>query len=448
MKKLLALVLSVLMAASLLAGCGSSSDTTAADNTTKAESSAPADQTGKTQEAVTIKYMTWTYADRTKSTDAWIKDMKDKFNITIDMQAVVPEQYETTFKTKLVANDLPDLTGIHSITKDMSAYKAKIDPNLFIDISGLPAVADYRPEVAESRKINGKLYYMPISTNVLGAIYNKKVFADNGINVPKNIDEFTAACEKLKAAKIAPIAGGFKDAWTTQIIPFIAFGQYINAKDANTAVKLGDGSLKYADIKDDMAKVLNVQQDWAAKGYFPDNFLGSDVNVAGQLVATGKAGMLINGTWQYTAVQGSDPNAQIGWFLVPLNAAGEKVAASTISDEGIAIPSASKNLEAAKTALNYYLGAENQVRVITDLNGVSTSTKVKVDNAFLKDVSDSLTDATILPDWWGVGTNNKYSPGNSSFAIDKQLQNLLAKGTTVDKFLADFDSANAKALGK
>lgn len=451
MKKVMALVLFALVIMSLTVGCGIGSANTTKGSAIKADSTqtqASSSSSEAQKQEVTLKYMTCDYADRTKSTDAWIKDLKDMFNITLDLQNIPTDQYETTVKTKMAASDLPDIMYVHGIHNDLTLYKAKIDPGMFVDISDLKAVADYIPSVVEARKVQGKLYYMPISTNGLGVIYNKKAFSDNGIAIPTNIDEFTTACDKLKAAKIIPIAGGFKDAWTTQIIPFIAFGQYINAKDKTTATKLGDGSLKYADIKDDMGKVLNVQQDWAAKGYFPDNFLGSDINVACQMVGTGKAAMLINGNWEYKSVQDTDPNAQIGWFLLPLNAVGEKTVAPTSADSGLCISSGSKQLDAARQALDYFLSAENQTRVMIEMNGVSLNTKVKIDNQFITEISNSLAAADVQPNWWGPGTDGQYGPGNSSFSMDKQLQSLLAKGTTIDKFIADFDSENVKAFGK
>ncbi|MCD9021516.1 ABC transporter substrate-binding protein [Cohnella silvisoli] len=450
----------ILLTIGLLTACGSNSNSdsssspsaSAASDTPVASESTAASESPAASEskAANLGYLTWAYSDRTSSTDALIKDLKDKFNITIDMQNVPTDQYATTLKTKLASADLPDLVMIHGLDKALysNGEKLTVDASQFADLSDLKSIAEFLPSVIEDRKKNkeGKLYYVPISTNALGVLYNKKVFADNGIAVPTNIDEFIAASEKLKAAKITPIAAGYKDAWTTQIIPFIAFGQYVNGKDMSTREKLADGSLKYSDIKDDVTKVLNVQQDWAAKGYFQDNFLGTDINVASQMVATGKAAMLINGTWQLGAIQGANPDAEIGFFPLPLNAAGEKTIVPTSADEGILINAKSKDLDAAKQAMDYYLSAENQTRVIADLNGIPTNTKVQVSNPFVKEVQASMAANAVQPDWWGG--NGNYQPPGTTFAMDKELQNLVAKGITIDQFIKDYDTANAKALNK
>ena len=396
--------------------------------------------------AVTVKYLTWNYADTTKSTDSWIKYLKDKNNITINMQNIPTDQYSAVFKVHYVSNDMPDLVMVHSIGPDLISEKAQLKADTFIDISGLSSIPNYIPSVLDSVKTGGKLYYVPISTNVLGVLYNKKVFSTNGISIPTNIKEFTQVCDKLLAANIKPIASGAKDSWTTQIIPFISFGQYVDGKDTSIRNKLADGSMKYADIKQDMQKVLPVQQDWAKKGYFQDNFLGTDINVACQLVGTGKAGMLINGTWELKAVQDTVPKGQFGFFALPLNAPGEKIQVPTNANGGLSISATSPNIASAKTALDYFLSAGNQALLMNDLNGISTNTLVNPSDPFLKEVSKAMAGGNVQPVWWGC--NGLYFPGATSFKIDVQLQALLAEGTTVDKFITDFDNANAKVFQK
>jgi raffinose/stachyose/melibiose transport system substrate-binding protein len=159
------------------------------------------------------------------------------------------------------------------------------------------------------------------------------------------------------------------------------------------------------------------------------------------MVGTGKAAMLINGTWQYKAVQDADPKADIGFFALPLNAPGEKTVVPTTSDEGIVVNAQSKNLEAAKIAMDYYLSAENQTRVLNEKNGIPTNSKVKVNNAFATDVNTAFAAGVVQPDFWGVA--GLYKPSTSSFAIDKEMQNLIANGITIDQFIQKFDEANA-----
>jgi raffinose/stachyose/melibiose transport system substrate-binding protein len=424
MKKSLAVLVTILVVASLFTGFRAAASKSVKD-------------------PVTITYCTWDYADRTASTDAFVKEVKDKLNVTLEVQNIPTDQYQNIVKTKIASDDLPDLVHVHAINRDLTLYGQQIDPNLFADISGLKVIADYEPSVVKDMNRNGKLYYVPVSTNALGIIYNKKVFAKAGITkAPKNIKEFYAMCDRLKAIKIPPIAGSFKDAWTTQIIPFIGFSQYVDLKDGNMWTKLATGTKKYKDISADVLKTLDLTGDWIKKGYISKNYLATDANMAAQMVGLGKAGMIINGTWQYKAVQDSDPKAQIGFMALPLNAVGEKMAIATSSDEGIAVNAKSKNLDIAKQVLELYLSEQNQTLVIKDLKGVPLNKKVKVQDPFVNGVQTAMATAAVLPRWWG----STYFPSGTNIDLGKDLQDLVAGGISSKKLLQKFDDESAKAI--
>ena len=390
------------------------------------------------KEDVTLSYMTWDYADKTASLDALMTDVDSQFGITIDLMNIPTDQYETTFKTKMVADDLTDFVQIHDMTGDYVTYGSKLGADKFVDISDLDAVNEYIPSVVESvRKEGGELFYVPISTNVLGAVYNKDVFKANNLTVPTNKEELEDVLKAIKSAGIVPIAQGAKESWSVQIIPFIAFGQYINSMDMDIRKKLADGSMIYADIKDDMTKVLDIQQDWAAKGYYQNDFLGTDMSVASAMVGKGEAAMLINGTWMYQAVQDANPDANIGFFALPLNAPGEETVSPSSAAGGLCINAKSENIEEAKEVLNYYLKSDYQTKVMTDLSGISTNLNVTLDHSFINDVVAALGETSVQPDWWGM--NGNYHPPSSTFDLPTQFQALLADQITVDEFLGEYD---------
>lgn len=444
------IALIAVMVLTMLAACGGNSnnnDNASGNDASPSASASPSESPSpseKPSEPIKLTYMTWDYADRTASTDAWIKDMKDKFNIEIEMQNLPTDNYTNLLKTKLAADDLPDLVKIHGVGRDGSLYNSEMDPDLFYDLQNLSVIQDYVPNIVQDTLRNGKLYYMPVSTSALGAIYNKKIFADLGLQEPTNIEEMVDVLEKIKASGIPPIAGSFKDSWTAQILPFIAFSQYVDVKDKDMWKKLRAGDAKYSDIAEDVKKVLDLQLEWADKGYISKDFLGTDANVAAAMVATGKAAMIINGTWQYKAVQDGDPNAEIGFMAVPLNQPGEPMAVATSSGEGIAINSKSKNLEAAKQALEYYLSAENQTRVITEIKGIPINTKVQVDDPFVNQVSEVLAGGEVLPLWWG----GDYFPPGSNVDMAKDLQAHIAGALSSEQLIEQYDKEAARALAE
>src|SRR6185437_10271601 len=60
-----------------------------------------------------------------------------------------------------------------------------------------------------------EIYAVPYAANANGVIYNKAIFEELGIEVPKTWDEFITVAEKVKASGKIPFYFTLKDAWTT-----------------------------------------------------------------------------------------------------------------------------------------------------------------------------------------------------------------------------------------
>ena len=62
-----------------------------------------------------------------------------------------------------------------------------------------------------------------------GVLYNKKIYADLGLSVPKSWAEFMANNEKIKAAGKAPVIQTFGETWTSQLF---VLADYYNVQAA------------------------------------------------------------------------------------------------------------------------------------------------------------------------------------------------------------------------
>lgn len=462
-QKLLSVLVALTLITAMLTGCGGSKTTGETSNTPTGETDtgkeeASVEQTvaqegagtdEKFENPVTISCMVWSYADRTASTDKWIKECEEKFNIIIDLQNIPTDNYSTVLKTKISAGDMPDIVSVHEITKGFEAESMKIDENTFADLSGLENVANFSQEVRDNVSINGKLYYVPISQNALGVLYNKKVFEDNGIAIPTNINEFTAAMDKLKTAGVAPLAGSFGEAWSAQIIPFLAFDNYVLGQDPDIPKKLYDSStnvseMRWSALGDNVNKALGLGKEWIDAGYFTDNPIGTDASVACQLLATGKAAMFITGNWEYSvAAAATEEGTSIGFFPLPLNQPGDEIRISTAANEGMCINANSKNLEAAKIALDYYFSTEVQTAIMKDFGGVSTNATVTSEDPFVQEMSEALNNNTLVPGGFFGGSDYLF-PKSSSFNKEVECQSLMAGLITPEQFCEKMDQAIAE----
>ena len=87
-----------------------------------------------------------------------------------------------------------------------------------VDLTNDPALKDTDPSFLPAVTQNGKVYGAPWGTAMGGGIlYNKDVYSQLGLSVPKTWAEFESNSEKIKAAGITPVLGTFKDTLTSQL---------------------------------------------------------------------------------------------------------------------------------------------------------------------------------------------------------------------------------------
>src|SRR5690606_37877703 len=86
------------------------------------------------------------------------------------------------------------------------------------DLSDTSAAAgvrdDLQPMMDQYGVCDGRQSALPYSIMVASVIYNKTLFAENGIEVPKTWDELIAAADTLQAAGVTPFYATLKDDWT------------------------------------------------------------------------------------------------------------------------------------------------------------------------------------------------------------------------------------------
>lgn len=456
-RRLLSIVLCAAMAAAMLTGCGGSKEEAsapAAEETTEAEEvteEAETEDSQRFEETVTLTYLTWNYADRTASTDAWIEGCMEKFNIEIDMQNAPTTDYEPTFKTKYAADDMPDLFCVHNIYEpNYLAESTETTADLYLELSGLENVAKFNEDALNGKKYQGNIYYVPVSWSACGVVYNKAVFAENNLEVPTNIDEFMNVMDTLKANGVAPLAGSFSDTWSTQVLPFIAVDNYVADKDIMkkfyNAVD-NTSTAKWAETEG-AAEAIELGKKWIDAGYFTEEPIATDATTAAQMIATGDAAMFITGSWQAAVAKAAtDTPEDIGFFALPLNEEGEELYIPAAAPEGMCINAQGENVEAAKIAMNYYLSKEIQELVIADLGGVPTHSEVISDDPFNADVKAAIDANNVVPVGFYTRGSNGYTR-EAGFALDKELQRVFAGEITGADMCAEMDKINAEAAGK
>jgi raffinose/stachyose/melibiose transport system substrate-binding protein len=392
---------------------------------------------GSSEGTVTLKFYHWIGADAGPVVNQIDKMFEDANpNIKIEFTTAPTDQYQTVIKTRLASGDAPDVFGVFPGAW-LATYGAK--PGYLADLSNEPWVANLNSGAKGVSTYNGKVYALPMSQNVIGVVYRKDLFAKAGVAVPTNWDEFLAACAKLKAAGVTPLALGIKDQWVDQLIPYAMAPTAIYSTDQSFDANMFAGTATFDNSpwKQMMQDYLSLQQ----QGYFNSGGLGTTYQQTQDLITTGKAAMVVNGNWILAPLEQADPSLQLGMFPLPYNKAGQKPWVAAAVGEEIGISASSKHIAEAKKFVEFWARPDIMKLYLNAKKAFPAQSNVTPD-------LDPAA-AEMLPALQ-VGSYNfldqKWPTGVQDVML-KDIQSVFGGTMTIDQMLKDMDTTFAAKKG-
>lgn len=328
MKKILALILAALMVLTMVACAAKAEPAKEAEQTTTtepAEETTPEETTPATEETTeepavggTISVFATSYTDaKLEVFQEIINDFMAETGVQVDL--ITPgSEGEAQLKTMMASNSLPDVWMTHgwSLLRYSEYLKVVNDQPWFdsIDKDSLAGV------MADE---NGNFYALGMSMSISGLIYNKDALDKAGID-PNSIrtwDDFDAACEKLVAAGITPLAiGGSVGGNLAGLLGSVAptFWTDEGAKyDLGDSLK--DGTFDFDTYATELYEYLAT---WMKKGYINEDVLTLDAAGAQQMLGSGEAAFMVRGTDNITVARQYYPDANMGVLPLPSSADG------------------------------------------------------------------------------------------------------------------------------
>lgn len=367
MKKALYPVLALMLLMSILAACGGKSGNEAEPSApagSHASGSPSASPSASAAEPTEVELNVFFGAPRFKEQlEKYFEKFKAKelaeknIAVSINLEMPAPEQAEEILKARLASGDAPDVFDVHATQKLPSYHKA----GYLADLSDQPFVGKLYDSVKQTVTIDGKVLAVPMESLSWGYLYNKKIFAGNGITPPQTLDEMKAAVEKLKAAQVAPFLLAFQESWVPQLMTALSLGGLVSSEHPDWIAKMNKGEASYADVAGIFDIIDLINANGTAKPFEVGSGQGS-TDFAG-----GKAAMWVQGPWMAESILKANPDFEFGVAPLPVsnNPAGTMINLATSTS--LAVSSSSKNPEVAKDLVNFILDDKESSALFEEL---------------------------------------------------------------------------------
>jgi raffinose/stachyose/melibiose transport system substrate-binding protein len=359
MKRSIALLVMVVLLVSLFIGCGSSStvknatsvDATSAEATNvDAASAAASTEPAKPADPVTLSV--WdlrTEGVSAKMIDKIIADFsKANEGIKVKRTSFKVDDLSNTIKPAINSGKGPDVFSYDAgagylgvlakagLALDLTPYSEKYGWNdRFIDWALNRGVYD------------GKLYGIANELELLGVFYNKKLFADMGVQTPKTYDEFLDICKKFKDKGMNPVILDDKDQWPGFHYESLWLNSNVGPKRVGDAI-----TNKAAWNQPEFGEALDKLRDLIKMGYTTAKPLAVGYDDANKEFYAGKGAMRPTGTWMVGAMVDKMKD-NVGFFYLPPMKSDVPMSAPGGLGEAVVVNAKSANPEAAVKYVDY-----------------------------------------------------------------------------------------------
>ena len=276
---------------------------------------------------------------------------------TIEVTVFQNDPYKAKIRTAVGAGQAPTLIfgwggGI---------LKSYADANQVDDLtSWIEQTSGFKekflPSTWGAATFDDKIYAVPIqTTQPILMYYNKALFEKAGAQVPATWDDVTNLVEVFSGQGVAPFSLGGQSKWTSMMwLEYLL--DRVGGPEVFNAIFAGE-----ADAWSDPAVVESCTkiQDLVKAGGFIKGFssIAADTNADQALLYTGKAAMMLHGSWVYGSMKSDNPDfvansLEVGNF--PSVSGGQGDPASIVGNPANYFSVSAKASEAEKEVAKAY----------------------------------------------------------------------------------------------
>ncbi len=406
LKRVSALVLAGLMAASVV-GCsaGKKEETTevAAEQTTKAEEKETEGQTKQAAggDAVTLRLVHY-MGEQSKrdALDAMLEAFKAEYpSINVEVEVVASSSYIATYKNYIAAGEAPDI-----MFGKPQTMKEFVDGGYFMDLSGEECMENVLPMLKDECTVDGGVYGFPLDAQVKACFYNKKMFEEAGVEVPKTREELFKVADTFEEKGIKPfihpynfIHGVFHELDSFYTSMAAGTGNQTVWKDSQEGTKeLSDN----ATVKD----ALEMFSKFAS--YKDPGDTAVDQTQGIQNFAAGQRPMYMNGGWLMGDVIAASPDGEFGMFPTPWSDKPEDNKLWVGIDDVFVVSSQTEHKDEVMALLSFFANEQSSKIWMETAKLMTSNVNVSTDDSdeFIKEIksyidNDMIVSKSQVPDY-------------------------------------------------
>ncbi|WP_438348606.1 ABC transporter substrate-binding protein [Paenibacillus sp. FA6] len=305
----------------------------------------------------------------------------------IVVSQINPPDAETVLKTRVVKNDIPDIIGLgatdtYSILAQSDIFTDLTQSNLLdsIDTNYIKMLQD----ITGMTNVTG----VPYATNANGIMYNKDIFKEMGLTVPKTWGELISIAQKLKDNGKVAFYFTYKDDWQTSL-PFNALAPNLVGIDFFRQRQEGTVTFqeKYREVAEKQLKLLDYGHG--------DNF-GKNYADGNRAFASGESAMYIQGSWAIPEIRKTNPNLNMGFFPFPTGDDPDQNRLVSGVDTLLTISEDTKYKKEAEEFIAFLLEPENIGQYIKEQTAFAAVIGVEQDDPAVAEIQPYLKSGKVI----------------------------------------------------
>lgn len=342
----------------------------------------------------------WAWAPQVKDIVAAFEKQYPNVTVNLVNAGTATDEYTKLQNVIKAGNGVPDVAQIEYYALPQFSLTGSLTD---LDDVGLGDLkSDYSEAVWDAVSPGGKAQALPQDTGPMALFYNKKVFDQYGLTVPKTWDDFLADAKKLHAANPKEyITNDTGDPGFVTSMIWDAGGQPFKVSGTSkVSINLQDpGSQKFATLWNQMIQggLLSPISSWSDQWY--------------TALGNGSIASLVTGAWMPGNLESGVAAGKGDWRVAPMPvwSAGAPAATAENGGSADAVMKASKNQLVAAGFLKY-MNQGPGATIFANEGGFPSEDSVLTSPDFLNQAPDyfggqqinqilSQAAASVIPDW-------------------------------------------------